>query len=56
MSRIAYKVFLVILFLAFYIVPYTVLSSSKGLELFVFWAILTLAIGLISFYELWWRR
>ncbi|MEM4718097.1 MAG: hypothetical protein QXE81_04995 [Desulfurococcaceae archaeon] len=31
-----------------YVVPYTLLSESKGPELFLFWAITTIAIGVLS--------
>jgi uncharacterized membrane protein len=41
-------VILLVLIAGFYFIPYTLLYNTKGLELFTYWTLLTLVIGLLS--------
>jgi uncharacterized membrane protein len=41
-------VILLALIAGFYFIPYTFLYNTRGLELFMYWTLLTLVIGLLS--------
>jgi len=45
-------VILLALIAGFYFIPYTILYNTRGLELFTYWTLLTLATGLLSLLDL----
>ncbi|MCC6035375.1 MAG: hypothetical protein LM567_07770 [Desulfurococcaceae archaeon] len=55
MNRTIYRVIQVVLILCFYMIPYLFLVKSRGFELFTYWVLLTLIIGIISLICLWRR-
>ncbi|MEM1639966.1 MAG: hypothetical protein QXJ69_07875 [Desulfurococcaceae archaeon] len=47
-----YFIINIVLIACFYTIPYTVLHTTKGFELFFFWITLTIVIGLLAVFNL----
>jgi len=50
-----YVVAQLLILVCFYVVPYTLLSRARGLELYAYWTLLTIVSGVLALMYLWWR-